>query len=41
MIEDLESKMQETTAIVASLEEALCDSAIFTDHEKFQIFKTN
>lgn len=34
MIEDLESKMQETTAIVASLEEALCDSAIFTDHEK-------
>ncbi|MGY4797628.1 ABC transporter ATP-binding protein [Lysinibacillus fusiformis] len=34
MIEDLESKMQGTTAIVASLEEALCDSAIFTDHEK-------
>ncbi|WP_155593767.1 ATP-binding cassette domain-containing protein [Lysinibacillus cavernae] len=33
-IEDLEGKMQEKTAAIASLEEALCDPAIFTDHEK-------
>lgn len=33
-IEDLEGKMQETTAIVENLEEALCDPAIFTNHEK-------
>ena len=38
-IEDLESKMQETSAIVASLEEALCDSAIFTDHEKISMLQ--
>lgn len=33
-IEELEVKMQETTAIIDRLEEALCDPAIFTDHEK-------
>lgn len=33
-IEDLEGKMQETTAVIANIEEALCDPAIFTDHEK-------
>jgi len=38
-IEDLESKMQETSAIVARLEEALCDSAIFTDHEKISMLQ--
>ncbi|MCS1391845.1 ABC-F type ribosomal protection protein [Lysinibacillus boronitolerans] len=38
-IEDLESKMQETSTIVASLEEALCDSAIFTDHEKISMLQ--
>lgn len=26
--------MQETIATIAHLEEALCDPAIFTDHEK-------
>lgn len=38
-IEDLESKMQETSAMVARLEEALCDSAIFTDHEKISMLQ--
>jgi len=38
-IEDLESKMHETSAIVARLEEALCDSAIFTDHEKISMLQ--
>lgn len=38
-IEDLESKMQETSAIIARLEEALCDSAIFTDHEKISMLQ--
>ncbi|MED4698371.1 ABC-F family ATP-binding cassette domain-containing protein [Lysinibacillus capsici] len=38
-IEDLESKMQETSTIVARLEEALCDSAIFTDHEKISMLQ--
>ncbi|MEY2373808.1 ABC transporter ATP-binding protein [Lysinibacillus capsici] len=38
-IEDLESKMQETSAIVARLEEALCDSAIYTDHEKISMLQ--
>ncbi|MGE7811528.1 ATP-binding cassette domain-containing protein [Lysinibacillus capsici] len=38
-IEDLESKMQETSAIVARLEEALCDSAIFSDHEKISMLQ--
>lgn len=33
-IEELEGKMQETTASIDRLEEALCDPAIFTDHEK-------
>ncbi|KPN96575.1 ABC-F family ATP-binding cassette domain-containing protein [Lysinibacillus sp. ZYM-1] len=33
-IEDLEGKMQETTTVIANIEEALCDPAIFTDHEK-------
>lgn len=33
-IEELEEKMQETIATIAHLEEALCDPAIFTDHEK-------
>lgn len=33
-IEELEAKMQETTATIDRLEEALCDPAIFTDHEK-------
>lgn len=33
-IEELEVKMQETTASIDRLEEALCDPAIFTDHEK-------
>jgi len=33
-IEELEGKMQETTTIIDRLEEALCDPAIFTDHEK-------
>lgn len=40
-IEELEVKMQETTASIDRLEEALCDPAIFTDHEKFHSFKTN
>ncbi|WP_341303016.1 ABC-F family ATP-binding cassette domain-containing protein [Lysinibacillus sp. FSL H8-0500] len=33
-IEELEEKMQVTTATITHLEEALCDPAIFTDHEK-------
>jgi len=33
-IEELEGKMQETTVSIDRLEEALCDPAIFTDHEK-------
>ena len=33
-VEELEEKMQATTATITHLEEALCDPAIFTDHEK-------